>query len=103
MSTTTGSTHEPETAGTPPIEVHYWAAAKAAAGTPGDRLAVDGPVSLAEVVRLAAALHPGSRLPEVLGVCSVLVGERPVSSSDPDEVSVAPGERVEFLPPFAGG
>jgi molybdopterin converting factor small subunit len=49
------------------------------------------------------ALHPGSRLPNVLEACSVLVGDRPVASSHPDDVLVGPGETVEFLPPFAGG
>jgi len=39
----------------------------------------------------------------VLEVCSVLVGDRPVASRDPDSVVVEPGETVEFLPPFAGG
>jgi plastocyanin len=51
----------------------------------------------------AVALHPQTRLSDVLGVCSVLVGDRPVSAVDPAAVEVAPGESVEFLPPFAGG
>ena len=86
-----------------PIEVHYWAAARAAAGVASDALAVDGPITLAEVVDRAVALHPGTRLPDVLKVCSTLVGDRPVSSDDPGRVVVEPGESVEFLPPFAGG
>jgi hypothetical protein len=49
------------------------------------------------------ALHPGSRLPQVLEACSVLLGARPVASSHPDDGLVAPGQTVEFLPPFAGG
>ena len=91
----------PATAGT--IHVHYWAAAKAAAGVAGDELEVDGPVTLTEVVRRAVALHPGTRLRDVLGTCSALLGDRPVGARDPDEVTVAPGQTVEFLPPFAGG
>ena len=51
----------------------------------------------------AVGLHPGSRLGEVLQVCSVLVGDRPVSSEEPGDVEVPPGSSVEFLPPFAGG
>jgi molybdopterin converting factor small subunit len=39
----------------------------------------------------------------VLGVCSVLVGDRPVGSRDPATVRLVPGDTVEFLPPFAGG
>lgn len=85
------------------IQVHYWASARAAAGVSADEIAVDGPVTLAEVVRRAAALHPGTRLPEVLQVCSALVGDQPVSSADPGQVLVQPGSTVEFLPPFAGG
>jgi plastocyanin len=49
------------------------------------------------------ALHPGTNLAAVLGVCSVLVGDQPVGSRDPASVEVAPGGTVEFLPPFAGG
>ncbi|WP_051551852.1 MoaD/ThiS family protein [Nocardioides sp. URHA0020] len=85
------------------IRVHYWASARAAAGVKGDDLSVEGPITLSEVVRRALALHPGTRLPEVLQVCSTLVGDRPVSTDDPGEVIVRPGESVEFLPPFAGG
>jgi sulfur-carrier protein len=85
------------------IRVHYWASARAAAGVSGDDLAVDGPMTLAEVVGRAVALHPGTRLSEVLQVCSTLVGDRPVSSEDPGDVVIEPGESVEFLPPFAGG
>jgi hypothetical protein len=32
-----------------------------------------------------------------------LLGDRPVSAEDPDEVVVPVGATVEFLPPFAGG
>jgi molybdopterin converting factor small subunit len=93
--------------GTPPtqsaITVRYWASARAAAGVDTDDLPVDGPLSLADVVRRSVALHPGSRLPRVLEVCSVLIGDQPVKSRDPASVTVRPGQTVEFLPPFAGG
>ena len=59
--------------------------------------------SLADVVSQATALHRGSRLGDVLGICSVLVGDRPSSTEDPADVVVPPGSTVEFLPPFAGG
>jgi molybdopterin converting factor small subunit len=88
---------------TPQITVRYWASARAAAGVATDDLAVTGPLSLTDVVRRAAALHPGTRLPGVLEACSVLVGEEPVKSRRPEEVLVRPGQTVEFLPPFAGG
>jgi molybdopterin converting factor small subunit len=85
------------------IHVRYWAAAKAAAGTETDALDVTGPSTLADVRRRAADLHPGTRLAEVLSVCSVLVGDRPAGTRPPEDVVVEPGESVEFLPPFAGG
>jgi molybdopterin converting factor small subunit len=88
---------------TAPVTVRYWASARAAAGVTSDELAVTGPLTLTDVVRRAVALHPGSRLPQVLEACSVLLGDRPVASSHPDDVLVAPGQTVEFLPPFAGG
>ena len=85
------------------ITVRYWAGAKHAAGTDQDALASDTSLTLAEVRERAVALHPGTRLGQVLAVCSALVGELPVGSVDPASVEVRPGETVEFLPPFAGG
>lgn len=85
------------------IRVRYWAAAKAAAGVAQDELPVSGPLLLAEVVRRVVALHPGTRLAEVISACSVLVDDRPVSTADPALLLVDPGASVELLPPFAGG
>lgn len=85
------------------IRVRYWAAARAAAGIAEEEVAVSGPVSLAELRDEVVGRHPGTRLPDVVGICSVLIGERPVSSEDPAAVLVRPGDVVEFLPPFAGG
>ncbi|MDP2772652.1 MAG: MoaD/ThiS family protein [Nocardioides sp.] len=85
------------------IRVRYWAAARSAAGTDGDELAVTGPISLADVVDRLARLHPGTRLLDVIGVCSVLLGDRPISTEDPAELLIEPGSTLEFLPPFAGG
>ena len=92
-----------QSAETSVVRVHYWAAAKAAAGVAGDDRPVDGPISLSEVLRRAVALHPETRLGDVLKSCSALLGDRPVTAEDPDAVVVAPGSTVEFLPPFAGG
>ncbi|WP_372735228.1 MoaD/ThiS family protein [Nocardioides sp.] len=85
------------------IRVRYWAAAKAAAGTAEDVLHVAGPVSLAEVMRRSADLHPDGTLERVLGACSTLIGEAPAGTQPPEELLVEPGATVEFLPPFAGG
>ena len=100
MSLPQAGTQSPET---PVVRVHYWASAKAAAGVAGDDLPVEGPISLSEVLRRAVALHPDTRLGDVLKSCSALLGDRPVTAEDPDAVVVAPGSTVEFLPPFAGG
>ena len=100
MSVTTGVTKSGETQ---VISVRYWASAKSAAGVAGDELPVDGPITLAEVRSRAVALHPGTGLADVLGVCSTLLGDRPVTAEDPGDVVVVPGSSVEFLPPFAGG
>ena len=86
------------------VTLRYWASARAAAGTDSDALDVAGPVSLAELVERARAAHSdSSRFSEVLSCCSVMVGDRPVTTGDPASVIVAPGATVEFLPPFAGG
>ena len=85
------------------IRVHYWASARAAAGTAGDDLPVSEALSLTEVRRRVVDLHPGTRLADVLAVCSTLVGDQPVGTADPASVLIAPGSTVEFLPPFAGG
>jgi len=100
MSTIPGASAGDETK---TITVRYWASARAAAGVESDRLTVTGPVSLAEVTQQVLALHRGSRLEDVIAVCSVLVGDRPAGKGDPAQVVVEPGASVEFLPPFAGG
>lgn len=84
------------------VTVRYWAGARAAAGVDRDELEVDGPTTLADVVRRVVTAHPG-RLEGVLAVCSALVGDRPVGTRAPADVVVRPGDTVEFLPPFAGG
>ena len=60
-------------------------------------------MTLSEILRRAVDLHPGTRLGDVLQICSTLVGDQPVGTQDPDAVLVQPGSSVEFLPPFAGG
>lgn len=97
MSPDPPDVRSPETA----VTVRYWAGARAAAGTAEDVFEVDGPVTLAEVVRRVREAHPGAA--RVVGVCSVLVGDRPVGGHDPEGVVVEPGSTVELLPPFAGG
>ncbi len=85
------------------IRVRYWAAARAASGTAEDLVEADAPVRLGELLEQVLARHPGTRLREVVGVCSVLIDDRPVGREDPATVVVPPGASVELLPPFAGG
>jgi molybdopterin synthase sulfur carrier subunit len=93
-----------ENAGVGNVTLRYWASARSAAGSDSDQLEVPGPVSLAELMSRAREAHADSpRFAQVLSCCSVMVGDRPVTTDDPAQVMVHPGASVEFLPPFAGG
>ena len=86
------------------VLVRYWAAARAAAGVDHDTIEVGDGTTLAAVldeVRRLRADRP--KLPEVIGVCSILVGDRPVGATAPHDVPLRAGDTVELLPPFAGG
>jgi sulfur-carrier protein len=86
----------------PEVLVRYWAAARAAAGVSEE--SVPGPLTLAQLLEELVARHRDRpRLKDVVSVCSVLVGDRPVGTSDPATVVLRPGDTVELLPPFAGG
>ena len=89
--------------GQPPgrVLVRFWASARSAAGVAEEYVEAPGPLTLAELVDRLGRDRPG--LGRVLGVCSVLIGDRPAGSGDRSGVRVRPGEVVEFLPPFAGG
>jgi len=69
------------------VTVRYWAAAKAAAGMPEQRIDADGTLELAGV----------------LARCSYLVDEISPGRTPVDEVAVPDGAVVDVLPPFAGG
>ena len=102
MADLTAASGPAETAGQ--VVVRYWAAARAAAGVDTDTLDVPGEVSLDWVLEQVRAAHDDRpRFKDVLGVCSILVGDRPVGARDPNLVVVRPGDTVEMLPPFAGG
>jgi molybdopterin converting factor small subunit len=86
------------------VTVRYWAAARAAAGVESETYQVTGGTTLADLLGRVLDRHRDRpRLPDVLGVCSMLVGDRPVGSQDPAQVNLRPGDVVELLPPFAGG
>lgn len=81
------------------VTVHYWAAAREAAGCAGETLAG---ATLADVIELAGSRH-GDRLTRLLGICSFIVGDRPVKREAAAAIELAEGVTVEVLPPFAGG
>jgi molybdopterin synthase sulfur carrier subunit len=83
------------------VTVRYWAAARAAAGIAEEHVAAS---TLAELLAEIGRRHGHrDRFHDVIGICSILVGETPVGAKDPADVGLAPGTGVEFLPPFAGG
>lgn len=95
---------DPGSTSVPPVTVRLWAAARAAAGEAEVVVEVEAPVSVAWLREELVRRHStAGRLDQVLQVCSVLVGDRPLGKADPTEVAVEPGGTVEFLPPFAGG
>lgn len=75
--------------------IRYWAAARAAAGTPEEPF--DG-ATVGDVLGAAGRRH-GPDLVRVLSVASFLVdGVRATTATE-----LADGVTVEVLPPFAGG
>ena len=86
------------------IRVRFWASARAAAGTDELMVSVGEEPTVADVRRAVVDALPGrADLPQVLGVCSVLLGDRPMGAADAEVVPVPVGVDLEFLPPFAGG
>ena len=86
------------------ITVRYWAAAKSAAGVDADMVEVAGPTTLAAVLHEVLRRHAdSSKFEDVVGVCSILLGDRPVGGADPEEITVNAGDVLQLLPPFAGG
>lgn len=84
------------------ILVRYWAAAKAAAGTPEESFpAVPDLAALLDEVRTRHGAD--GRLAEVLGRCSYLVDETSPGRRAPADVALHDGAVVDVLPPFAGG
>ncbi|HEX4429595.1 MAG TPA: MoaD/ThiS family protein [Frankiaceae bacterium] len=81
------------------VTVHYWAAAREAAGCASEVLAGD---TLADVIEQSGAKH-GPEMARLLGICSYIVGDRPVKREAAATLALQEGQRVEVLPPFAGG
>lgn len=83
------------------VTVRYWAAARAAAGREFD---VVEAATLADALGAVRTVHrDDGRFARVVGVCSVLLGEKPVGTRDAASVRLHDGDVIELLPPFAGG
>lgn len=86
------------------VTVRYWAAARAAAERESDVVPWRPGMQLSDVLDVVLGLHgQRPRLREVVAICAVLVGDRPVGMRPHEEVPVDAGDTVELLPPFAGG
>lgn len=83
------------------VAVHYWAAARSAAGISEERVPAGTLAALLD--EIGRRHRDRDRFDDVISTCSILLGETPVGSRDPAEVLLSPGDTVEFLPPFAGG
>jgi molybdopterin converting factor small subunit len=79
------------------VTMRYWAAAKEAAGVAEEKVAAD---TLAAAL---AAIGPSARLSAVLARSSFLIDGQPVGSRAAEAVTLADGDIIEVLPPFAGG
>jgi molybdopterin converting factor small subunit len=83
------------------VTVRYWASARAAVGRSEDRVDAESVDAVLSEVRRLHAANP--RLLQVLSVSSLLLGDRPLGTSDLTTVRVHSGDVLEVLPPFAGG
>ena len=79
------------------VQVHLYAAARAAVGR---SMITTSSGTLAVILAGLGQDYP--QFQAVLPRCSFLVDEVAVHG-DPQEIQVAPGARLDVLPPFAGG
>ena len=81
------------------VRLHYWAGARAAAGTDVETWSAS---SIAGALAAARQARDDPRFARVLSVCSVLLDGVVVRSEALDDPLDGP-VTVEILPPFAGG
>ncbi len=87
-----------DTTAMPSVHLHYWAGARAAAGTAAAE--VEAATVRQALERAAAGRDP--RFARVLAACSLLVDGTAAHADDLD-TPLTGAVRVEVLPPFAGG
>ncbi len=80
------------------VSLHYWAGARAAAGTESETW----PAATIGAALAAARANRDPGFARVLSVCSLLV-DGVVVTTDQLEVPLTASVVVEVLPPFAGG
>jgi len=80
------------------VKIRYFAGAAEAAGTTAETVDADFEVTVAELVEQLSADR--ERLAKVLAVSTLLIDGHPAHARTE---FVAPGARVDVLPPFAGG
>ncbi|WP_080792961.1 MoaD/ThiS family protein [Corynebacterium pacaense] len=84
------------------MEIHYFAAARAARGRTQETLPETGS-TLGQLLDLLGGLHTGTAagmtLAEVFTRCTFLIDGRAARPAD----SLSGATRVDVLPPFAGG
>jgi sulfur-carrier protein len=81
------------------VHLHYWAGARAAAGTEHEEFLA---TSVADALAQARALRGDARFDRVLAACSVLVDGVVLHPTQFERVLTG-DVRAEVLPPFAGG
>jgi len=89
------------------VILRYWAAAKEAAGTAEEKVSAQ---TLAEALEAAISRQASpppaeraSRLRDVLARSSFLINGNPAGTRPRAAITLADGDLVEVLPPFAGG
>lgn len=83
------------------VTVRYWGSARAAAGVESESVEA---CDLADLLAQIDRRHRDrDRFRDVIGCCAILVGDLPVGDRDLATVTLTPGDRVDLLPPMAGG
>ena len=87
-----------DTTAMPSVHLHYWAGARAAAGTASEEVEA---ATVRQALELAGAAR-GAGFGRVVAACSLLVDGLAAHPEDLDTPLTGPVQ-VEVLPPFAGG
>ena len=81
------------------VSFHYWAGARAAAGTTEETVTAD---TVAAAVELVCARRPDGHFARVVRASALLIDGTQARAEQLDDVLQGP-VTVEVLPPFAGG